>query len=84
MRHPYVCIILQCLVIVVKCTYVYTFFTDDFQTVLWLLAILSKSKKSLRETREYSCLLVSTDVEAARAGTDGYTDTQDNYMRAEG
>ena len=39
----------------------------------------SKSKKSLRETREYRCLLVSTDAEAARAGTDGYTDTQDDY-----
>ena len=47
----------------------------------------SKSKKSLRETREYRCLLVSTDAEAARAGTDGYTDrqtdthtqTRDNY-----
>ena len=36
----------------------------------------SKSKKSLRETREYRCLLVSTDAEAARAGTDGYTDRQ--------
>ena len=29
-------------------------------------------------TREYRCLLVSTDVEAARAGTDGYTDTHSN------
>ena len=42
----------------------------------------SKSKKSLRETREYRCLLVSTDAEAARVGTDGYThrqtDTHDN------
>ena len=30
---------------------------------------------------ETSCLLVSTDAEAARAGTDGYTDrqTHDNY-----
>ena len=35
----------------------------------------SKSKKSLRETREYRCLLSSTDAEAARAGTDRYTDT---------
>ena len=34
----------------------------------------SKSKKSLRETREYRCLLVSMDAEVARAGTDGYTD----------
>ena len=43
----------------------------------------SKSKKSLRETREYRCLLSSTDAEAARAGTDRYTDTlthtQDKY-----
>ena len=38
-----------------------------------------KSKKSLRETREYRCLLSSTDAEAARAGTDRYTHTQDNY-----
>ena len=30
--------------------------------------------KSLRETREYRCLLVSMDAEVARAGTDGYTD----------
>ena len=37
----------------------------------------SKSKKSLRETREYRCLLVSTDAEAARAVTDGYI--HDNY-----
>ena len=27
----------------------------------------------LRQTREYLCLLVSTDAEAAREGTDGYT-----------
>ena len=39
----------------------------------------SKSKKSLKGTREYRYLLVSTDAEAARAGTDGYTDTQDDY-----
>ena len=32
--------------------------------------------KSLREPREYLCLLVSKDAEAARAGTDGYTDRQ--------
>ena len=32
--------------------------------------------KSLRETREYRCLLVSTDAEAARAGTDRQTDRQ--------
>ena len=36
----------------------------------------SKSKKSLRETREYRCLLVSTDAEAARSGTDRQTDRQ--------
>ena len=29
----------------------------------------------LRETREYRCLLVSTDAEAARVGTDRYTHT---------
>ena len=40
---------------------------------------LSKSKKRLRETREYCCLLVSTDAETARAGTDRQTDTHGNY-----
>ena len=40
----------------------------------------SKSKKSLRETREYRYLLVSTDAEAARAGTDGYTHRQSEYV----
>ena len=48
----------------------------------------SKSKKSLRETSGYRWLLVSTDAEAARAGTDRQTDkqtdTQDDYMRADG
>ena len=37
----------------------------------------SKSKKSLRETREYRCLLVSTDAEGEQ--TDIQTDTQDDY-----
>ena len=36
----------------------------------------SKSKKSLRETSGYRWLLVSTDAEAARAGTDRQTDRQ--------
>ena len=43
----------------------------------------SKSKKSLRETSGYRWLLVSTDAEAARAGTDRQTDrqtdTRDDY-----
>ena len=30
--------------------------------------------KIQRDTREYRCLLVSMDAEAARAGTDRYTD----------
>ena len=43
----------------------------------------SKSKKSLKGTRVYRCLRISTNAEAARAGTDTHTDrqtdTQDDY-----
>ena len=42
---------------------------------------LSKSKKSLRKTREYRCLLVSTDAEASTAGTDRYTHTHTHTHR---
>ena len=50
------------------------FHAITFERKVFSIIHESKSKKRLRETREYRWLWIKTGAEAARAGTDGYTD----------
>ena len=52
------------------------FHAITFEWELFSKSHESKSKKSLRDACEYSWLQVQADAEAARAVTDGQTDTQ--------
>ena len=62
--------------------FAYWFFhTITFERKFFSKIYLSKSKKSLRESCEYRCLLVSTDAEASTAGTDRYTHTHTHTHR---